>query len=382
MPGDGSGRAHLRALAAAPRPAGSEAERRAREHCAATLRALGYDVTEEPFEYSDVPGRWGTAGSGVVVLSVLPAVAHLARAGAREGAAALIAVTLAGLALGGFWLARRGVLALPAGRRRGINLVARPVEAGVTHPPAVWLLAHLDSKSQPVPMLARAVGITATALVWLAAIALLAADFADAPGADTRRTLWPWLATFGVLAALPVAGSVVGERSPGALDDASGVASVLEAAAMMPPASRVGVLLTSAEELGLAGARAWVARRGAEERVPVLNCDGVDDDGGLVTMHSGRRPARLLAAAERVAAAGAPRARAMRLLPGVLVDAVAFADAGWETMTVSRGTMRTLLRVHRTHDDLAHLRGDGIDEAARLLAALGTELARDARKER
>lgn len=376
-----SGRALLHALARAPRPAGGENEASARAHCAGLLASLGFRVREEPFDYSDLPGRWGTSASGAVAMLALPVAAWLARGGRDVGATLLLAGTLLALATAGVWMARRGVLALGVGRRRGINLVALPVEAGEPRAPAAWLLAHLDSKSQPVSMLARATGITTTVLVWLAAFALLAAGMAGALPASSREVLWPVVGVLGVLAALPVAASTVGARSPGALDDASGVASVLEAARQLGPGAGVGVLLTSAEELGLAGARAWVAGRGAEARVPVLNCDGVDDEGELVLMHAGRRPVRLLEVAERVVRQGAPAARPIRLIPGVLVDAVAFSDAGWETVTVSRGTPRTLLRVHRATDDLAHLRGDGIDEAARLLAAMGNELARDARRE-
>lgn len=376
-----SGRAHLHALARAPRPAGGDAEAAARAYCAGVLASLGFEVREEPFAYSDVPGRWGTSASGMVAMVAMPACAWLAARGHDSGAAALLGGALVLLASAGVWLARRGVLSLAAGRRRGINLVARPVEAGAPRAPRAWMVAHLDSKSQPVSMLARASGITLTVLVWLAAAALLAAGSTGTLPAAMRAALWPAIGLLGALAALPVAASTVGARSAGALDDASGVASLLEAARRLGAGAGVGVLLTSAEELGLAGARAWVAGRSAAERVPALNCDGVDDEGELVLMHAGRRPTRLLDAARRVTASGAPGARAMRLIPGVLVDAVAFSDAGWEAVTVSRGTPRTLLRVHRATDDLAHLRGDGIDEAARLLAALGNELARDARGE-
>src|SRR5829696_9686031 len=68
------GRSHLEILAHAPRSAGSADERTAREHCARALRALGYDVVIEPFEYSALPGRYGTPiagaiGAGTVLLA-------------------------------------------------------------------------------------------------------------------------------------------------------------------------------------------------------------------------------------------------------------------------------------------------------------------------
>jgi hypothetical protein len=73
--------------------------------------------------------------------------------------------------------------------------------------------------------------------------------------------------------------SVVGQRSAGALDNASGVAAVLDAAAALSPALPIGVLIADAEELSLAGARAWARSRPAGV---ALNCDSVDDDGSLV----------------------------------------------------------------------------------------------------
>jgi len=219
-------------------------------------------------------------------------------------------------------------------------------------------------------MLLRAAGITVAGASWVALAALAVVSLSRDAEPAALVGAWRAVTVVGALALLPVMATLVGDASPGALDDASGVASVLLAAERLGSAAGVGVLLTSAEELGLAGARAWVATRNPTERVPVLNCDGVDDGGELVLMHTGRRPERLLTLAAAVGASGGPRAGARRLIPGVLVDAVAFADAGWETLTVSRGTLRTLQRVHRPSDDLAHLRGDGVPSAAALLARL------------
>ena len=363
-------RAHLVALASAPRPAGGTEELRARAYCAERLRALGFEVSEEPFAYSTLPGRWATPAIGVLALLVLLAAGQLGAQGAARASLVLLAAGAAAIAAASVWLAWRGVLELPLARAYGVNLEARPTRHGRTVAPAVWLMAHLDSKSQPVPMLLRAAGITVAGASWVALAAL--AVFSLSRDAEPAALVGAWRAVtvVGALALLPVMATLVGDASPGALDDASGVASVLLAAERLGSAAGVGVLLTSAEELGLAGARAWVATRNPTERVPVLNCDGVDDGGELVLMHTGRRPERLLTLAAAVGASGGPRAGARRLIPGVLVDAVAFADAGWETLTVSRGTLRTLQRVHRPSDDLAHLRGDGVPSAAALLARL------------
>jgi hypothetical protein len=147
--------------------------------------------------------------------------------------------------------------------------------------------------------------------------------------------------------------------------------TVLLAAADLPADRDVGVLVTSAEELGLAGARAWV--RGRPPGV-ALNCDGVDDVGTLRCMYSGRRPARLASAFERAATSRGTRLRVGRLLPGVLVDGVAFADAGWEVLTLSRGSLGTLARIHTPRDNLELLSGSGIEDAAAVLSRVAREV--------
>jgi hypothetical protein len=64
----------------------------------------------------------------------------------------------------------------------------------------------------------------------------------------------------------------------------------------------------------------------------------------------------------------------MSPLPGVLTDSVAFKAAKWQTVTLCRGTLRTLNRIHTTRDDLQAMSGTGIPSAARLLAKLAEEL--------
>ena len=62
-----------------------------------------------------------------------------------------------------------------------------------------------------------------------------------------------------------------------------------------------------------------------------------------------------------------PEPRPRRLLPGILTDGVALADAGWDVVTVSRGTLRTLARIHGPRDTVDLLTGIGVVETARLL---------------
>jgi hypothetical protein len=227
--------------------------------------------------------------------------------------------------------------------------------------PRVWLVAHLDSKWQPVPMIARVAGVLALGVSLIA----LAVAFFIAPPAV------PWLLMLTWLGATPLILSVVGARNHGTLDNASGVAAVLGAAALVEPSHSLGVLITDAEELALAGARAW-ASEGRIRPTVAINCDTVDDDGPLVLMYTGSRPARVISALEAAASSSAEKVRALHLIPGILTDSIALAARGWESVTLSRGTLRTLQRIHTSRDTLATMSGKGIEGAAMVLARAAT----------
>ena len=84
-------------------------------------------------------------------------------------------------------------------------------------------------------------------------------------------------------------------------------------------------------------------------------------------MYSGRRPDALVASVLDAAARAGSLVRAHRLLPGVLTDGVALADAGWEVVTLSKGGVRTLARIHTPDDGADRLTGTGMDEVARVI---------------
>jgi putative aminopeptidase FrvX len=134
----------------------------------------------------------------------------------------------------------------------------------------------------------------------------------------------------------------------------------------------LGILITSGEELGLAGARVWAAS--AAPGILVVNCDTVDDAGGWRCMHNGTRPAKITAAAETIAARLGVKLAIGRMIPGILADSMAFADRGIESVTISRGRLSTLARIHTRRDTSIALTGDGAVQGAALLSALAKEL--------
>jgi len=260
-------------------------------------------------------------------------------------------------------VARRGVLTTPLLRSRGVN-----VEATRGDRPTLWLSAHLDSKSQPIPTMIRSAAFLIEGFGFVLALVLA---IAAAATASPHAFFWQFAAAVTLIGAVPVVLSIVGSTSPGALDNASGVVTVIEAARQLGPRAGLGILITDAEELGLAGARAWASDA---TRHIILNCDGVDDQGEVQVMFTGARPAGILDAVSRASATTGVRCLAGRLVPGVLTDSVAFTDGGSRSVTFSRGTLRSLARVHTKRDSLPRLRGTGIAETAALIAATIREL--------
>ncbi|MDQ6718696.1 MAG: M28 family metallopeptidase, partial [Gemmatimonadota bacterium] len=183
---------------------------------------------------------------------------------------------------------------------------------------------------------------------------------------------WSWLAIAGSLAALPSLFCFVGNRSRGALDNATGVAAVLLAARLVSAEKSFGVLITSGEELDLAGARAW--GKGPAAVKAVINCDTIDDSGGWRCMF-GNRPHAIGAAAEKAAKKLGLPLRMGKMIPGIITDSLAFETAGLPSVTLSRGTLRTLARLHTSGDNPDRLTGAGAATAARILAQMVEELS-------
>jgi acetylornithine deacetylase/succinyl-diaminopimelate desuccinylase-like protein len=350
-------------LSRKPRFAGSEEETEARALCKGELERAGFECVERPFEYSQWPGRWGVPVAAAVQTATIFVVARMAMhqgplVALIAGAALYVALLFASADA-----KRRWITAFPFQRAGAVNL-----EAGRGNP-SVWLVAHLDSKSQTAPMLARIASSIGLAAVTLLATGVLL--FSLRGDRDTS-VVWHAIEISALMAALPSILCWVRNQSPGAVDNASGIAAVLLAAQSLSSMRDLGVLITSGEELGLAGARVWAAN--ARPGVVALNCDTVDDNGGWRMMYTGAIPIRIRVAAEAISSSTVPKPAMGRMIPGILADSMAFADIGIESVTVSRGTLSTLARIHTRRDNSIAFTGRGVAEASVLLAALTKEL--------
>jgi hypothetical protein len=353
----------LERLAQRPRFAGSQEEAEARALCRRELELAGFECIEQPFEYSQWPGKWGVPVAAAAQAATIFVVARTAMEQGPLIALLVGAALYVALLFASADAKRRWITGFPFQRASSVNL-----EAG-RGSPSVWLVAHLDSKSQTVPMLVRIASSIGMAAVTLIATAVLVISLR---GDRNPGGLWRAIEISALIAALPSILCWVRNRSPGAVDNASGVAAVLLAAQSLSSVRDLGVLITSGEELGLAGARLWAAK--ARPGIVALNCDTVDDSGGWRLMYTGAIPKRIKAAAEMISSPTVPRPVMARMIPGILADSMAFADRSIESVTVSRGTLSTLARIHTRRDNSIAITGSGVAEASTLLAALTREL--------
>jgi hypothetical protein len=224
----------------------------------------------------------------------------------------------------------------------GINLIARRPSAA----PRVWLVAHYDSKGQPISMATRIVGAACLLLGAVTALCALAVGWMIFPGLA--------LVAFG---AAVMARNRVTDASPGAVDNASAVVAVFSILDLLPPGAAVGVLLTDAEEWGLLGARALVRERGALlAGAAVVNLDGIDDRGRPIAFMHRRGPVGRAVAAELGALSA-------RWLP-VLVDGIALARGSRDCVTIMRGDWGTARVVHTPRDTAERLTLQGVRQVA------------------
>ncbi|HUQ17969.1 MAG TPA: hypothetical protein VM099_00025, partial [Gemmatimonadaceae bacterium] len=133
-----------------PRFAGSESESRARAICSAHLEQSGLVATEEPFEFSEFPARYGAPVVGLLLAIVVLLTVYVYWSHGGAGPALAVLALGASLIIAIMrWFARRAPLHMKSMRSKSVNLVARRGN------PGVWLVAHIDSKSQTIPMLLR-----------------------------------------------------------------------------------------------------------------------------------------------------------------------------------------------------------------------------------
>ncbi|MEO5509737.1 MAG: M28 family peptidase [Longimicrobiales bacterium] len=353
----------LRAIAI-PRLTGSEGAATVTAEVRARFEALGYRVAEQDFTFNPWTGRWGITIAGAILFIGGLAAASMLYFGHAVGAI-IVLVSVLLLCLGIAFLLQRMLDRLNIGQVKGKNLL---VSAEGSRPHYL-LMAHRDSKSQPIPLAFRGPAIILSAVAWIVLMILALMSTVEL----VEHSIVIAAGTLAVISGVILIFSWVDNNSPGALDNATGVATLLGIAERERGASDVAFLVTDAEELGLAGARA-IARQ-LPPVYGVINFDGLDDAGVFQVVEDFGWPRRRgkaphLAAALLSAGAALDMEVHRRSVPfGIMLDHIPIVEAGTPALTLMRGSLASLRRVHRPIDDLNHLRGAGVSSAVEITTA-------------
>ena len=367
-----------------PRFPGGQGERRAADLVAERLTDAGLAVVREPFRASPSAVR----RLRLLIHGVLAALVLLLGFVAPQSADAGLFFGVAFLLLVGGATRWTPLLesAFDTGRQiASRNVVARRPGTGES-PLRIVVLAHIDSKSARFPTfwpslliivsVAIALGLT------LGTLLLLTRGWPPPPA-----TVFVPLGVIAAGALLVSPFNPAGDESPGAMDNASGLAVLVDAACRLPrdPAlngCELVFLATGAEEIGLAGAMRWIQAHEREldrGRTVFVNVDSVGVGSGLITLGAkGRAPGgrAMKDVVKDAAKAAGVVVRNLGSLPGVGVDTIPIASRGFATVTVLGQVLGSASRrIHSSRDTVEHLTESALTDASVLVAEIAKTVA-------
>lgn len=359
---------------ARPRLVGTTEHDKVAEELAARLERWGYRVEREPFEFSTALNALLALVqfvNGVCLMAMV--VLRQAWTQTPQLGALIMVVGFAVAGVIGRSISNDAVVAPGATwRERLVYRLGKRYTAGnlVAELPPVqqprrtlYLVAHYDSKSQRWPLVLR---ITLYTLLIPGTVLAIGAAILNEPSALTDVFALGAAAASAMLVMLGT-----GNASPGAIDNASGVGTVLHLAEVLAARTdwrerlRVVVLLPSAEEVGLMGTTAYVkyhAARLQQENALVLNFDGVGIDGQLQWVGAASSElAHLIQSAARAENIPIKRFRFI----GALFDHIPFAQRGLDAVSLI-AVGRASRSIHTSHDTIDQLHERGFNQAGRM----------------
>jgi hypothetical protein len=394
---------NLAQIIAQPRRVGSHGEQVVAAQITNHLTGLGYHVEQQPFQFIAALHGWIRLEIGVGSLLILTMMLY-------RGISTLASILLAILLISMIFLAgslHRWVqsasilqkdcsklplsarfLSLLGLRSRSINILAShpdlPLENVVPH---LYLIAHYDSKSQTLPLPIRMacfvffiLGGFSTAIMTI--LSLLFPEVGP---------FIPYAACGSLLFGIPLITMGVGNDSPGAIDNASGVGLVLHLAETLATNKallqkiHVAFLFTAAEEEGLMGAQAFVTMNEPMLRsqaqmgeVVILNLDGIGTEGKLLLdgISHKRRPLQNKSLVEWLREICFELDIALGRFPplGALMDHAPFAQRGFNAISLATSG-KAAWSVHTRGDIVGKLHTAGFDRAGRVALQVVHRLA-------
>ena len=256
------------------------------------------------------------------------------------------------------------------------NIVASltPVEKAEQY---LYLVAHYDSKSQSLPILLRSFFLILSGLasLWLGFNYLW-------PSKETLGLFPSWPVDFALALSfwglIPLLFLKTANRSPGGLDNAGSLGILLYLAEVLkqkrPLHSQVIFLFSSAEELGLQGAFAYLQNHKEEiekEKSYFLNLDAVGIKGATrIFFRKGSLPVgRKSLFVSRLKEIAKPFAIGTASFSfGVMMDHQAFLEKGYPAVSLACAS-RKILKVHTDRDTADLLEEEGMEEVGKFVLA-------------
>jgi hypothetical protein len=321
-----------------PRLTGSKEAEIITEEIRSRFESLGYGVRDQRFAISTWPGRFSVSLAGIFYLAGAIGGGMLTAWG-HPGLAVVVQLTVL-LVIGAIAVLMRPAMSII---RFGLVEAANLVAAVEGKRPRYYLMAHRDSKSQPIPLAFRGPAIVLGIVAWVALFVLELLALLDA--AFINRGAVTLLSILAAAAGLILV--FLGEQPfAGALDNARCGHTARRTDEV--EAGDVAFIIRM-EELGLAGANAVAST--LPSSFGVINIDGIDDYGSFHIVERFGWPRKQgaaphLAAALLGAAAALNHNATRRNVPiGLLLDHIPIVRAGTPAITLMRGDLKSLSRV-------------------------------------
>jgi Peptidase family M28 len=351
-----------------PRRVGTPGERQAARYILREFAALGLVRKRESFPVALGPTEIGSR----VVLALCAALVVLGAAlAAAWPLVAAICWGLAGWLVNSPWRIAGSLGHRWPARTTSQNLLATLPDPPEEAPARVIFMAHYDTKSQLLPTGVR-VALVSTAALLTGLLALL--GLAAAVGSPGGLHLVHPGALSGVVVLL-LAGliaNVTGNRSPGALDNGSGVGTLLELARTWRPAAEAPVeviwVASGSEEVGSDGAQALLERYESwwrEKPTLLINLESVGA-GTHIRLAGEERSVRL-------AGEVADRLGLLHTRFGVLgagMDHEPFAARDFTALSILGDVVRHSLAMHSPRDHMGLIERPALQRAALLAGHL------------
>ncbi len=362
-----------------PRRAGSAGEKKAIEYLVNSLQEIGIPHTLEEFSFSLFPAAVGVRFVLLILWVVLLAAVDIHESHPVTSTV-LFVFLLAGSIPGTRWnnFVER-IFDFRVMRKKSANVVARlsPEETKGR----LVLMAHHDSKAQTFPLYIRFI-LYAAFFTGLAGVSVLYFLFRIFGATDWILYLW----IPSMLLAIPMfllLFNFSSDRSPGSVDNATGLAVLLELARELKERGLKRIetvfVMTGAEEEGFAGAIRFIQEKVSDynkHNTYFLNFDGLGSPGGLILFsRHGVPPVRT---GERLEMLLVDCANEMNipLHPGYLpanpcLDHIPVSHKGYRAATLtSSGMSRATMSIHTPWDSVENVDPERLRESFLLVSNL------------